>query len=45
MGGGAWASEDLKKLPTEVYKGKKYYFCLEEHKGLFDKAPDRYAED
>ena len=45
MGGEAWASEDLKKLPTEVYQGKKYYFCSEAHKASFDKAPDKYAED
>jgi len=45
MGGASWASEVLKKLPTEVYKGKKYYFCSEEHKASFDKAPDKYAED
>ncbi len=45
MGGEAWASEDLKKLPTEVYQGKKYYFCSEADKASFDKAPDKYAED
>ena len=45
MGGEAWASEDLKKLPTEVYQGKKYYFCSKADKASFDKAPDKYAED
>jgi putative intracellular protease/amidase/YHS domain-containing protein len=45
MGGEAWASEDLKKLPDEVYQGKKYYFCSEAHKASFDKAPDKYAEN
>ena len=45
MGGASWASEVLKKLPTEVYKGKRYYFCSEQHKASFDKAPDKYAED
>ena len=43
--GASWSSEDLRKLPTEVYKGKKYYFCSEAHKTSFDKAPDKYAED
>ncbi len=45
MGGDAWAGEDLKKLPTEVYQGKKYYFCSDADKESFDKAPDKYAED
>jgi putative intracellular protease/amidase len=44
MGGEAWANDDLKKLPTEVHQGKKYYFCSEAHKASFDKAPDKYAE-
>ncbi|HMK89140.1 MAG TPA: DJ-1/PfpI family protein [Methylocystis sp.] len=43
--GATWSSEDLKKLPAEVYKGKSYYFCSEMHKTSFDKAPDKYAED
>jgi putative intracellular protease/amidase/YHS domain-containing protein len=45
MGGEAWASEDLKRLPNEVYRGKKYYFCSEADKASFDKAPDKYAEN
>lgn len=42
--GATWSSEDLKKLPTGVYKGKRYYFCSEMHKTSFDTAPERYAE-
>jgi putative intracellular protease/amidase len=45
MGGEAWSREDLKKLPTEVYQGKKYYFCSEAHRASFDKAPSKYAEN
>jgi YHS domain-containing protein len=26
-----------------VYKGKKYYFCSPDHKEMFDKAPDQFA--
>jgi transcriptional regulator GlxA family with amidase domain len=26
-----------------VYKGKTYYFCTQEHKEIFDKAPARFA--
>jgi putative intracellular protease/amidase/YHS domain-containing protein len=26
-----------------VYKGKNYYFCSPDHKELFDKAPDKFA--
>jgi putative intracellular protease/amidase/YHS domain-containing protein len=26
-----------------VYKGKKYYFCSPDHKEMFDKTPDRFA--
>jgi len=44
MGGEAWTAEDLKKLPSEVYRGKNYFFCSAMHKTAFDKAPDKYAE-
>jgi transcriptional regulator GlxA family with amidase domain/YHS domain-containing protein len=26
-----------------VYKGRKYYFCSPDHKEMFDKAPDKFA--
>lgn len=32
------ADPDLKS----VYKGKTYYFCMQEHKDLFDKAPEKF---
>jgi putative intracellular protease/amidase/YHS domain-containing protein len=36
---------ELKTAPTEVFKGKTYYFCSPEDKAHFDKAPDRFAEE
>ena len=30
--------------PKSVYKGKTYYFCMDDHKQLFDKSPDKYIE-
>ena len=33
-----------KTAPTSVYKGKTYYFCMPEHKALFDKAPEKYLQ-
>jgi YHS domain-containing protein len=30
--------------PTTVYKGKTYYFCMDEHKELFDKSPEKYLK-
>lgn len=42
--GADWTSEDLKKLPQQVYKGKSYFFCSEAHKGSFELAPDKFAE-
>jgi putative intracellular protease/amidase/YHS domain-containing protein len=28
--------------PRSTYRGKTYYFCLQEHKTLFDSAPERF---
>lgn len=28
--------------PTTVYKGKTYYFCMDDHRQLFLKSPDKY---
>ncbi|HWC17730.1 MAG TPA: DJ-1/PfpI family protein, partial [Terriglobales bacterium] len=28
--------------PTTVYKGKTYYFCMDDHKELFLKSPEKY---
>ncbi|HVT17122.1 MAG TPA: DJ-1/PfpI family protein [Thermoanaerobaculia bacterium] len=33
---------DKATAPKSAYKGKAYYFCSQEHKELFDKAPARY---
>jgi YHS domain-containing protein len=33
-----------KTAPSSVYKGKTYYFCMPEHKALFDKAPEKYLQ-
>lgn len=27
---------------TSIYKGKTYYFCMREHKKLFDASPDKF---
>jgi len=34
---------DPKTAPKSAYKGKTYYFCSQDHKQLFDRAPDRYT--
>jgi len=28
--------------PKSVYKGKTYYFCMQDHKQTFDASPDKY---
>jgi YHS domain-containing protein len=33
---------DVDKRLTSQYKGTRYYFCGEDHKELFDSAPDKY---
>ncbi len=33
-----------KTAPTSVYQGKTYYFCMPDHKALFDKAPEKYLQ-
>jgi YHS domain-containing protein len=33
---------DIKKAPSEEYKGKVYYFCSEQCKKTFKKAPTSY---
>ena len=35
---------DPANSPKSVYKGKTYYFCMDDHKQLFDKSPDKYIE-
>jgi transcriptional regulator GlxA family with amidase domain/YHS domain-containing protein len=33
-----------KTAPKSVYKGKRYYFCSEDHKEVFDKSPQKYVD-
>jgi putative intracellular protease/amidase/YHS domain-containing protein len=33
-----------KKVAKSVYQGKTYYFCMPEHKALFDKTPEKYLK-
>jgi YHS domain-containing protein/putative intracellular protease/amidase len=35
---------DPRTADKSVYKGKSYYFCSQEHKELFTKAPERFLE-
>ena len=35
---------DIKKAPSEEYKGKTYYFCSENCKKTFKKSPKSYIE-
>jgi len=34
---------DPKLAPKSDYRGETYYFCSDEHKELFEKAPDKFA--
>lgn len=34
-----------KGSPTSVYQGKTYYFCMPDHKAMFDAAPKKFLED
>jgi putative intracellular protease/amidase/YHS domain-containing protein len=35
---------DIAAAPKSVYRGQTYYFCMPEHKVLFDATPDRFLE-
>lgn len=35
---------DPSSAPKTIYKGKTYYFCMDDHKQAFDNMPDRYVE-
>jgi YHS domain-containing protein len=37
-----WMQVDRKSAPSEVYKGKTYYFCMSDHKATFDAKPDKF---
>jgi transcriptional regulator GlxA family with amidase domain len=34
-----------KTSPTSVYHAKTYYFCMPDHKAMFDAAPQKFLED
>jgi len=34
---------DPVSAPKSVYRGQTYYFCMTEHKSLFDASPDRFV--
>lgn len=34
---------DPAAAPSSVFKGKRYYFCMTEHKARFDSAPEKFA--
>ena len=36
---------DIKKAPSEEYKGKVYYFCAEHCKKTFKKDPESYIKE
>jgi putative intracellular protease/amidase/YHS domain-containing protein len=38
-----WMQVDRKIAPSEVYKGQTYYFCMKEHKDVFDSKPDKFV--
>jgi putative intracellular protease/amidase/YHS domain-containing protein len=35
---------DPQTAPKSVYRDHTYYFCMPEHKNVFDSAPDRFVE-
>ena len=37
-----WMEVDPKTALSSLYGGKRYYFCMENHKELFDSAPQRF---
>jgi putative intracellular protease/amidase/YHS domain-containing protein len=39
-----WMKVDRKIVPSEVYKGQTYYFCMKEHEVTFNAKPDHFIE-
>jgi putative intracellular protease/amidase/YHS domain-containing protein len=39
-----WMQVDRETAPSEVYKGQTYYFCMSDHKAVFDAKPNRFVE-
>lgn len=37
-----WMEVDPKTSPSSLYRGTRYYFCMPEHKQLFDASPQRF---
>jgi YHS domain-containing protein len=35
---------DPATAPRSVYQDKTYYFCMPDHKVLFDKAPQKFVD-
>lgn len=35
---------EVAAAPKSVYRGQIYYFCMPDHKALFDASPDRFLE-
>jgi len=33
---------EIDRSLSSTYKGKTYYFCVPEHKQLFDKSPEAF---
>ena len=38
-----WMEVDPHLAPSSTYGGKRYWFCMQDHKQEFDAAPDRFA--
>jgi len=36
---------DPKSAPKSAFKGRSYYFCSDDHKAEFDRAPEKWLED
>jgi len=39
-----WMQVNRQTALSEVYQGQTYYFCMSEHKEIFDAKPDRFIE-
>ncbi|MGZ6125223.1 MAG: DJ-1/PfpI family protein [Myxococcales bacterium] len=39
-----WMDVDPGSAPSSTYRGKRYSFCMPDHKQEFDAAPDRFIE-
>jgi YHS domain-containing protein len=34
---------EIDRSLSSTYKGKTYYFCVQEHKRIFDASPEQFA--